>query len=251
MNNNFNTASVMSFKQHFFHLSTAAAVLFNLTFPSQMVWSAPPNSADVQSFIPAKWKILEKVQGDLNADGLTDLALIIESTDPKNIVANENLGSNQLNTNPRQLLVLLKKSKGYQLASSNSSLPTEGDVESPCLEDPMGEGETLSIQKGLLKISFHYWLSCGSWYVTNTSYTFRYQNQKFKLIGFDSDDFHRASGDITERSINFLTGKVKKTSGANEFAESTLPEKVEWSKLKNKYSINLEQIKFNEHIEFE
>ena len=251
MNNNFNTAVLMSFKHTLFRLSITAAVLLNMSLSAQIVSAAQANSAGFQSFVPAKWKILEKVQGDLNADGLADLALIIENTDPKNIVTNENLGSNQLNTNPRQLLVLFKTSTGYQLASSNSSLPTEGDVESPCLEDPLGDGEALSIEKGLLKIGFHYWLSCGSWYVTNTSYTFRYQNQKFKLIGFDSDDFHRASGDITERSINFLTGKVKNTSGANEFVEGDLPEKVEWTKLKNKYSINLEQFQFNDYIEFE
>ncbi len=101
-----------------------------------------------------------------------------------------------------------------------STLPTEGDIESPCLADPLGETEALSIQKGVLKIHLHYWLSCGSWYVTNHTYTFRYQDRAFKLIGYDVDDFHRASGDITARSINFMTGKVKSTTGENEFAET-------------------------------
>lgn len=241
----------MSFKPHFYSYCSAAAILMNLTFICQSAWAEQPNAVNFQSFVPAKWKILEKAQGDLNADGLSDLALIIENTDPDNIVSNENLGSDKLNLNPRQLMVLFKTAKGYQLAARNSSLPSEGDADSPCLADPLGEGEGLTIQKDLLKIGFHYWLSCGSWYVTNTSYTFRYQNQKFRLIGFDSNDFHRASGDITERSINFITGRVKNTTGANEFAESNVPEKVEWSTLKNKYSMNLEQVQFNEHMEFE
>ena len=148
-------------------------------------------------------------------------------------------------------MVLLKQTHGYQLAATNSTLPTEGDIESPCLTDPLGETEALSIQKGVLKIHLHYWLSCGSWYVTNHTYTFRYQDRAFKLIGYDVDDFHRASGDITARSINFMTGKVKNTTGENEFAETTQPVKVQWSTLKQRYALKLEQVQFNETLEFQ
>ena len=204
-----------------------------------------------QSFVPKNWKILEKVQGDLNQDDQADIALIIEDTNPDNFVVNAGLGSNVLNVNERKLLVLLKHANGYQLASSNSTLPTEGDAESPCLADPLGETEALSIQKGVLKVHLHYWLSCGSWYVTNHIYTFRYQDRAFKLIGYDVNDFHRASGDITARSINFMTGKVKSTTGENEFAESTQPVKVQWSTLKRHYALKLEQVQFNEPHEFE
>ncbi|MND55792.1 hypothetical protein D3C80_468840 [compost metagenome] len=204
-----------------------------------------------QSFVPKNWKILEKAQGDLNQDGQADIALIIEDTNPDNLIVNAGLGSNVLNVNERKLLVLLKQANGYQLASSNSTLPTEGDAESPCLADPLGETEALSIQKGVLKVHLHYWLSCGSWYVTNHIYTFRYQDRAFKLIGYDVNDFHRASGDITARSINFMTGKVKSTTGENEFAESTQPVKVQWSILKRRYALKLEQLQFNEPHEFE
>ena len=227
----------------------AACLLANTLINA--AWAKAETKAGYQAFIPHNWKLLEKVQGDLNGDGQADLALIIEETSPENIVKNDSLGSPELNLNPRKLLVLFKNPQAYQLAASNDFLPSEGDAESPCLADPLAEGEALAIKNGLLKIGLHYWLSCGSWYVTNHLYTFRYQDQSFKLIGYDSNDFHRASGDITERSINFLTGKVKSTSGKNEFAESRQPVKTEWTKLKNKYSLNLEQVKFNEHYEFE
>ena len=207
--------------------------------------------ASYKSFVPKNWKILEKVQGDLNQDGQADIALIIEDTNPDHFVSNAGLGTNVLNVNERKLLVLFKQPSGYQLIASNHSLPTEGDAESPCLADPLGETEALSIQKGVLKIHLHYWLSCGSWYVTNHIYTFRYQDRAFKLIGYDVNDFHRASGDITARSINFITGKVKSTTGENEFAESTQPVKVQWSTLKHRYTLKLEQVQFNEPHEFE
>ena len=219
---------------------------------SSSLVSADSNiKANYQSFIPKNWKVLAKAQGDLNHDHLADLALIIEDTDPKNIVSNDHLGSSKLNLNPRKLLILFKNNNGYQLIATNSSLPSEGDIDSPCLADPLGENDPLEIKNGLVKIALHYWLSCGSWYVTNHTYTFRYQNQVFKLIGYDNDDFHRASGAITEQSINFLTGKVKNTSGGNEFAEGNQPIDIKWSKLKKAYSLRLEQVKFNEYYEFE
>ncbi|OTG66163.1 hypothetical protein B9T25_10155 [Acinetobacter sp. ANC 4470] len=204
-----------------------------------------------QSFIPKNWKILEKVRGDLNQDDQADIALIIEDTNPDNFVANAGLGSDVLNVNERKLLVLFKQPSGYQLIASNHSLPTEGDAESPCLADPLGESEVLSIQKGVLKIHLHYWLSCGSLYVTNHIYAFRYQEHAFKLIGYDMNNFHRASGDITARSLNFMTDKVKTTTGENEFAESTQPVKAQWSTLKHRYALKLEQVQFNEPHEFE
>lgn len=207
--------------------------------------------ANYQSFVPKNWKVIFKAQGDLNGDHQTDLALIIENTNPKNIHQNDSLGNSELNLNPRKLLVLFKNKQGFQLTSSNSFLPTEGDADSPCLEDPLAESDQISIKNGVLSIGFHYWLSCGSWYVTNKTYKFRYQNQSFKLIGYDSDDFHRATGETTTQSINFQTGKIKNTSGGNAFEESNQFEKVSWSKLKNNYSLKLEQVKFNDHYEFE
>ncbi|WP_442767964.1 hypothetical protein [Acinetobacter bohemicus] len=228
--------------------------LFFITLTSS-VWAKAETETTLKTsyklFVPKNWKILEKVQGDLNQDGQADIALIIEDTNPDHFVANAGLGTNVLNVNERELLVLLKQANGYQLAASNSTLPTEGDAESPCLADPLGETKALSIQKGVLKVHLHYWLSCGSWYVTNHIYTFRYQDRAFKLIGYDVNDFHRASGDITARSINFMTGKVKSTTGENEFAESTQPVKVQWSTLKHRYTLKLEQVQFNEPHEFE
>jgi len=48
-----------------------------------------------------------------------------------------------------------------------------------------------------------------------------------------------------------MTGKVKNTTGENEFAESTQPVKVQWSTLKRRYTLKLEQVQFNEPHEFE
>ena len=201
-------------------------------------------------FIPQGWIVLETSTGDLNRDGKIDAALIIQQNNPNNIKSHEGLGSDRLNLNPRKLLVLFQTAQGYQLITENDSLPTENDEESPCLADPMQDGG-INITQGILKINLQYWLSCGSWYVTNNSYTFRYQNNNVSLIGFDSNDFHRASGDITEKSINFSKAKVKTTTGKNEFADASQPIKIQWSTLKNKYQLTLQDINFSEYTEYQ
>lgn len=211
---------------------------------------AVPDKSAYAKFVPQGWTVLETASGDLNRDGKIDTALIIQQNNPNNIKSHDGLGSDRLNLNPRKLLILFQTMQGYQLITENDSLPTENDEESPCLADPLEDGG-MSITKGLLKINLHYWLSCGSWYVTNNSYTFRYQNNNLGLIGFDSNDFHRASGDITEKSINFSTGKVKTTTGKNEFADNSQPVKVQWSTLKNKYQIQVQDIDFSEYAEYQ
>lgn len=210
---------------------------------------AATSPVNYSQFIPKNWKIIKTVTGDLNRDGLNDTVIVIEENNPENLIANAGLGSDVLNTNPRSLLVLFKTAQGYQLISKNDLLPSENDAESPCLADPLEDGG-MSINKGILKINLHYWLSCGSWYVTNNNFSFRYQNNAMHLIGFDQTEFHRASGDQSSRSINFSTGKVKSTTGENEFAESKQPVQVKWSKLKQTYKLKLEQIDFNEPPEF-
>ena len=47
-----------------------------------------------------------------------------------------------------------------------------------------------------------------------------------------------------------MTGKVKSTTDQNEFAESTQPVKVQWTTLKQRYTLKLEQVQFNEPLEF-
>lgn len=211
---------------------------------------ASSNQKNYQQFVPKDWKIIEIARGDLNHDGMEDIVLVIEENNRKNIIHNDGFGSPNLNTNPRALLVLFKTAQGYQLISKNKKLPSENDADSPCLADPLDDG-AVTIAKGILKINLHYWLSCGSWYVTNNTFSFRYQNQGFKLIGFDQMSFHRASGEKSSLSINFSTGKMKKTTDKNEFEESIQPAKFEWKNLKKQYDLKLESINFKEPPEFE
>ena len=202
----------------------------------------PEKAKTVNDFIPKGWKSILTAKGDLNKDKLEDVAVVIEKDDKSNIVKNQyvGLGSEYLNLNPRILLVLFKQKDGnYILASKNDKdfIKSEGDKENPALMDTLDE---ISIKDNILKIKFNYFLSAGSWAVTQNIYTFRFQNQKFELIGLDSNSYMRNSGNEEEFSINFSTNKVKMTTGGNMFDEKENKPKEEWKNInfKRKYILD-------------
>lgn len=194
----------------------------------------PASGLNVQVFIPKGWKKILESTGDLNKDGLADKAIVIENMDARNVIANESFGPKQLNLNYRILLVLFKTSAdSYQLAVKNYGfIPSENQEESPCLADPLMPEGGISIEKGLLIIHYQYFYSCGSWHITNKDYTFRFQQQKFLLIGYDDYSLHRSSGDQYITSINFLTKKRSDTTGGNEFNEKENKAKTIWKTIK-------------------
>jgi len=180
-----------------------------------------PSSGDaVKDFVPVGWKKAALASGDLNKDGMNDMVVIIENKSPLNFKINTALGSDTLNLNPRILLILFGTLNGsYTIGEINRNfIPSPGDEESPCLADPLEEGK-IEIEKGVLRIKLQYWLSCGSWSVTNKTYTFRYQHNQFELIGYDITSYHRSSGETTETSLNYSTKKKCTSIGGNMFSK--------------------------------
>jgi hypothetical protein len=172
-------------------------------------------------FIPKGWKLLREVHGDLNKDSIADAALIIEQTSKANFKRREGLGADTLNLNPRTLIVLFRqRDSSYVVAAKNTALiPKEHDEESPCLSDPLMETEGITIKKGVLGLYFKYWLSCGSYWVNDDTYLFRYQKGKFELIGYESDAMSRSTGDMITYSVNFSIRKWSSRSGDNMFSD--------------------------------
>lgn len=206
--------------------------LLLLLWGSVPVMAAPPDAAAWKAWIPAGWKLLSASTGDLNGDSRPDAALVLEQDSPALRQAWQGLGAAERNLNPRRLLVLLQGDKGYtRLLATDRFLPPESDEEAPCLADPLSEGGGVRIQHGLLLVDLHYWLSCGGWGVSHTSHRFRYDGGRMRLIGKDSYEFMRNSGERSETSINYLTGRQKTTTGLNEFGESPRQPRVRWTAL--------------------
>ncbi|RNL50707.1 hypothetical protein [Pedobacter jejuensis] len=198
----------------------------------------------ITDFVPAKWKLIAQAKGDLNKDGLEDCALVIENTNPENLLSNKDkLGGDTLNVNPRYLLVIFKKSNGiYELATKNTSfIPPANSEESPCLTDPFAENGGIEINKGLLSVHLQNFYSCGAWEVYNFDYIFRYQNQQFELIGYNKSSMHRSSEEETSKTINFSTMKMNYTSGTNAFKDDNKPKTV-WKNIKPIKLLSLQTI---------
>lgn len=158
-------------------------------------------------FLPKGYVIFEKINGDLNKDGIEDCILIIKGTDKSQIVKDEYRG--KLDRNRRGIILLFNKKDHLELAVKNydcfSSENEDGGVYfAPEL--------SVEIKKGNLYIHYGHG-RYGYW-----QYTFRFQKSDFELIGYETSS---GGGPVTdsETSINFLTKKKQQKINTNENAE--------------------------------
>ena len=203
------------------------------------------NGETLEEMIPNEWTLLDSAMGDLNQDGISDLVFAIQNTDPQNIELNEGLGIDTIDLNPRMLAIYFgTKSGGFKKKLVSEHFIILRDL--PTMDEPF-EGFGIS-EEGVLDINFRFWFSAGSWSMSNHTYRFRYQNNEFALIGYDSAEAHRASGETTDYSINFLTQKMKITKGS--FSKDD-PETVEWKEFDLEKLLTIKSLKKPFELEFE
>lgn len=167
----------------------------------------PQHAATAAGFVPRGWKVEYKVTGNLHGAGKNDVVLVLRDTAQANVIDNPGWGGNPLDTNPRMLVVAFanaNSSAGYDLVLVNYSLI--GRHVQRHLSDPFG-GVAVDRNGQSFTVSFGY-NSVGRWDSTD-SYTFRWQQGQFELIGYDhmqngDDNLHLSSG----ISVNYSTGKL-------------------------------------------
>lgn len=162
-------------------------------------------NTNLSEFIPEGYVEFEKYFGHLN-DGQDACVLIIKKTDKNNVVVNR--FGKEVDRNRRGIIVLLKNEDSYQLADKNyDCFSPENEDGEGCLSPELW----IEFQRGNLIITYSYG-RYGAW-----SYTFRFQDSKFELIGYDASS---NSGEIiSETSINYLTKKKLIRENINEDAE--------------------------------
>ncbi len=202
--------------------------------------AAPVLPANAQSHLPSGWKLLEVVKADLNSDGRDDLVFVREEADPKKITTELRSNDGVRNYNPRVLTVLLAEEAGFRKLGEYAKLipPAFEDV----WENYDDRFSGISVKKGILTVAFRYWASAGTWSMSMESYKFRLEAGRLRLIGSETDSFHRGSGEKDLVSTNHLTGKVKRTSGLNEFDEKESKPRVEWERLPSRSPVYLEDL---------
>jgi len=171
------------------------------------VFAQVESKTNPSDFVPKGYVIFDRINGDLNKDGIEDCVLIIKGTEKSNIITDEYRG--KLDQNRRGIIVLFSRNNQYELAIKNydcfSSENEDGGIYFP-------PELSLDIKNGNLYVHYTHG-RYGYW-----TYTFRFQNGDFELIGYDQSDH---SGQVVNReiSINFLSKKKQKKENINEEAE--------------------------------
>lgn len=208
--------------------TTIFILMLGMVYGQEFIYpSIVTQGKNINSFVPNGWKLLDSAKGDLNKDTHDDIALIIQHKDSISLVVKE-FGENEtVITQPRVLIILFYNptKNNYFLKEKSNSFILNHD--NPNMDDPY---ENISINKGVLKIDFHIFMNMGGWGMSSNIYKFRYQKNEFVLIGADCFSTNRGSGATEDTSYNFLTNKVKVSTGSIESDE----EKVLWRTLKIK-----------------
>ena len=192
-------------------------LLFILCSFNLLAENFPQKASKVEDFIPKGWKKLIVEKGDLNKDKIDDVVLVIEKNDPKNFKKIEDSSrSNPVNFNPRIILVLFKdKNSKYTLVAKNDKnfivspgyASEEGleSLDSPDYDDNLSKAVT--IKNNTLHI---FTLADYIKAATSTTYIFRYQNNRFELIGLDAQSILGDTEYANTRnySLNLSTKKL-------------------------------------------
>ena len=186
----------------------------------------PREAATIIGFVPKGWLLESKAAGDLDGDSLPDAAIVLHMTDPRNYASTDWDRNHKYNSNPRMLIVAFaRKNGGYALASANHKLVPR--LENQNQEDPFDE---VAIVNRTLRLKMHIFMSAGGWWMGNIAYTFRWQDGRLRLIGYDRDGVQRNTGETDEVSVNYVSRvKLTKTgtleSGVDKIRRSKIPQR--------------------------
>jgi hypothetical protein len=204
-------------------LGAATAIAQDLDIPSATYPRLADFAIDSDAFAPPGWAVEAKATGDLDKDGDEDVVFVLHETDPAKILKNEGLGIPELNSNPRILGVGFREGAGYRLALQNNTvIPRHID---PILEDPFAADYGLEIARGAFSVTLINFANAGSWEAGEAKLTFRWQNNRFELIGWERSTVRRNTGETVGRSANFSTGMLQVTTGSIEHDRTKVAKK--------------------------
>ena len=183
-----------------------------------------PQGVSVEDIVPAGWSHQE-AQGDLNKDGIPDLVVVATPDDVENTTTRSD--GYVYNFNQPILAIYFGTAQGqfHQWKAYDNVIP--GDDSENCHNDVSLE----ITDRGVIRISIQLFCSAGSYGVSTDTYSYRYQNGDFFLIGMDKEEMQRNTGTITLVSENYLTWK-RQTKMSNAFDDSASTEK--WTKISRK-----------------
>ena len=162
-------------------------------------------------FIPENYVLYQKLNADLNYDGILDCILIIKNTNPEYIVVNS--FDKTVDRNRRGILILFKNKKGYQLIDKNINCFYSENEEGYGYYAPQ---LTLEVDKGDIIFNFEHG-KYGNW-----NYRFRRFNTSYQLIRYEntSSNGPKINSEVT---VDFLAKQKKIKTNINEDDEGNNP----------------------------
>jgi hypothetical protein len=144
--------------------------------------------------IPAGWRLEQRQDADFNGDGQNDvLALLRREGDS---APSERVLFAALATASR---------RGYSLHSANRQLvPTDPTGR---IIDPMADGGIV-VGPGEFELTLGMMPGAGSYQAATIRYRFRFEQDCFRLIGYDRAETHRGTLETRDVSVDFVTGVV-------------------------------------------
>ncbi|MGE5607257.1 MAG: hypothetical protein ACM3YE_16395 [Bacteroidota bacterium] len=150
----------------------------------------------IESFIPVGWKLINKTEGDLNKDGLIDIAGVLE------LNREYEMG---LEAPPRILFVAFKDKNGiYRLSIQSEKAILKADQGGVWGDPFVG----ISVDRGSILIQFY----GGSNYRWAYTYRFRFQDNGWYLIGATIENYFTGTGEGIREDYNLLTGIMIKAT---------------------------------------
>jgi hypothetical protein len=184
-----------------------------------------PQGVSVEDIVPAGWSHQE-AQGDLNKDGIHDLVIVATPDDVENTITRSD--GYVYNFNQPILAIYFGSQQGQlQLWKQyDNVIPAD---ESEFCQHEIGLEIT---PRGTLRIVIGVFCSAGSYGTSTNTYTYRFQNGDFYLIGQEGEEMQRNTGERTVVSENYLTWK-RQVVKSNAFDE-TIPSTEKWTKLRKR-----------------
>ena len=189
------------------------------------------NSA--KDIVPEGWEVIE-AEGDLNKDGISDLAIIATPNFEEHLKHRDDGYVYNFNQ-PLLGIYWGNRNGGYTCWKIyDKVIPAQVD-------EYIFVDLSLSItDRGVLKIDVSTFASAGGWGQGGSTYLFRYQSGDFFLIGKDESSMMRNTGETTLDSYNYLTSKHQRIT-YNEF-DPKVKRRETWKKLKKAPLQRLEEV---------
>ena len=187
--------------------------------------SLSQQGTSIDDIVPAGWQHQE-AQGDLNKDGIPDLVVVATPNYEENMMTRDDGYVYNFNQPILAIYFGTGQSQLQQWKQYDNVIPADED------ENCSHEVSLEITKRGTLRISILLFCSMGSYDTTFDTYTYRYQNGDFFLIGLDQQEAQRNTDECTTISENYLTWKRQEIR--ENIVSKDKPPYEKWSRLPKK-----------------